>query len=905
MPAKPLHPDVVRRNADKVAEQMGRADQERFERLLGLPVAGDRRFSLAAVLGALFEGMAREAALTALRQFRQRLKAAADEAGVQLALEADGQTRAAPENRWCWFEGEDGRVAAAAGFTRAEVEAGARLRMPQSAVEFTERDADGRLVVPYFVSYAHGDDKLVSDLLERLRIRFKSAKEYRFEQWQDKDIVIGSHWRDEIQSAIARCKVGLLLVSPAFLASTFITEQELPQFVAAKADCPEPLKPALPVELKPLDFSGASDLKGLEEIQVFRHNGKSFQARTTDKVKDEFADALYQAILKALKVHLPPSPPPEPSPRRWDEHLRRHLDYKPEAFVPTQGSCIDMEKFQPDASARGPAPERTDALEYLENWLSNPNAQPYCALLGEYGMGKTTTCKALAAHLLDLREQDPSLPLPIYFDLRLVGDLAKEQPVLERIVEITLARSWLGDATRMGSRLNAKEAIRLVCEEGALAIFDGLDEVLVHLPDAAGRRFARELFRILPPAVARKADEKKRPGRLLLSCRSHYFRTLRDEKTFLTAEGRDGIAADDYRALVLLPFTEEQIREYLQHTLPDDDPERVLDLIRSVHNLSEIAERPYTLSLITQHIPKIERWKLEGRRVSGVMLYREMVLEWLERDAGKHHLTPEHKCELMEQFAAELWRTGDKSWSVAQLEQWLIDYLRKRPEIDAHYTTKDRGLLKEDLRTATFLVREGEDRFRFAHTSLQEYFLACHLQRALLDDQPDAWALPALNRETLDFLGQLLREAGLAQVQIGLRNLRDTYRPQASENALTYALLAMGKGYPHVPLTGVRLEGANLRGLELLGDPDKPKLNLRSAVLRGARIDNSRFHWLDLDNADFAGADLSYTEWQQVRADAVRLVGTKLTGAVFRDCSLEKADASDAQCYRTQWLHCR
>ena len=211
------------------------------------------------------------------------------------------------------------------------------------------------------------------------------------------------------------------------------------------------------------------------------------------------------------------------------------------------------------------------------------------------------------------------------------------------------------------------------------------------------------------------------------------------------------------------------------------DP-RVLDLIRSVHNLSEIVERPYTLSLIAQHIPKIERWKLEGRRVSGVMLYREMVLEWLERDAGKHHLTPEHKCELMEHFAAELWRTGEKSWSVGQLEQWLIDYLRTHPQIDAHYTDKTRDLLKEDLRTATFLVREGDDRFRFAHTSLQEYFLACHLQRALLAGDADTWALPELNRETLDFLGQLLLTDGDDRVLAGLRLLRDAYRQIAAED---------------------------------------------------------------------------------------------------------------------------
>src|SRR6185503_13984548 len=130
--------------------------------------------------------------------------------------------------------------------------------------------------------------------------------------------------------------------------------------------------------------------------------------------------------------------------------------------------------------------------------------------------------------------------------------------------------------------------------------------------------------------------------------RTHYFRTLRDEKTHFTGEDRSPLEARDFRALVLLPFTEKQIEGYLAKNLPGADVPRLLELIRSVHNLPELAERPYTLSLIARHIPDLERWKLEGRKVTGVTLYRHMVLSWLERDDGKHQLLPDHKLRLME-----------------------------------------------------------------------------------------------------------------------------------------------------------------------------------------------------------------------------------------------------------------
>ncbi len=912
-----LSAPAVRSLLETLVKQLGEADQSRINLLLPL-IDEQREIPLDAALTALFPQFSATQAQNHFRQFRQRLRQAAQEAGITFSLEVDSRKRDVVENRRTWFAGESLARQQAEQYSSEEARLQAdEAHVPQDALALTELEKrHGKPLIRYFISYAHADKKFKEDLLKRLQTRLAIAEGYQFEPWQDTDLILGEHWKAEIQQAIKDCHFGLLLVSPEFLASKFISENELPYFLPSDT-APLGWRRAAPVGLEEIFFDGSMHLKGLKELQVFRdEKGRFFGQLGSENTKNSFANQLFQAILSMVKKHIAPVPPEPPSATRRPQDLAEQMgrnicdaDQSLPKWIATEGRGIELDKLSESSRTRAAtaeaAQERLDALQFLQDWASDPKSPPFCALLGEYGMGKTITCKKLVQALLTARRDRPELPLPIYLDLRHLGERAKAAPPLAEIIDCIIRQSWHGGHAQS---LQAADIIRLVQQEGALVVFDGLDEVLVHLTAHVGQQFTRELWRILPPALFAKApttSSASHTGKLLISCRTHYFRTLRDQTTHLTGEGREGIRPQDYRALLLLPFSGSQIEAYLRQILPSRKLDEVLALIRSIHNLPEMAERPYTLSLIAENLHLLEQWRLEGRKVSGATLYRHLIRSWLERDAGKHQLTPDHKQLLMERIAADLWRGGARTWSVTDLEQWLIDFLSAQPRIAAHYTNLHRDVLKEDLRTATFLVREGEDRFRFAHTSLHEFFLASYLAHALREGDLESVALPLPSPETLDFLGQLLLETDDTEPALAtLRTIRRGYRPQASELALQYGLLAGQRGYPAPALTGFDLHGADLRGWRFEGNPAQPPLNLEATQWRAAQLDNTVFRHVSLERADFSQATLAVAEFKQVRAAAARFVDAELTGTVFRDARLPQADFSAARCYRTQWLRC-
>jgi internalin A len=79
-----------------------------------------------------------------------------------------------------------------------------------------------------FISYCHDDKRLLDQLLKHLKPYLRTGA---VSAWSDRQIASGSRWFEEIQTALARTRVAVLLVSPGFLASDFIHEHEMGPFL--------------------------------------------------------------------------------------------------------------------------------------------------------------------------------------------------------------------------------------------------------------------------------------------------------------------------------------------------------------------------------------------------------------------------------------------------------------------------------------------------------------------------------------------------------------------------------------------------------------------------------------------------------------------------------------------------
>lgn len=87
-----------------------------------------------------------------------------------------------------------------------------------------------------FISYSHKDNRWLSRLLVHLQPLERTGL---IDLWADTRIKAGEDWIKQIDPALAKARVAVLLVSADFLASDFIVSKELPTLLqkAKRREC--------------------------------------------------------------------------------------------------------------------------------------------------------------------------------------------------------------------------------------------------------------------------------------------------------------------------------------------------------------------------------------------------------------------------------------------------------------------------------------------------------------------------------------------------------------------------------------------------------------------------------------------------------------------------------------------
>ena len=731
-----------------------------------------------------------------------------------------------------------------------------------------------------------------ADLLERT-IKAGLRDRYRAVFFRTDRVPVGEIIDQNLDKRIEESDLAIVLISNRYLTE----ETEVKRVSAAH---PHPIIVTLE------DIGHGVSVEPLNRLDIV--SGDSFvEAQDAGrKAEQEFANRVFDVITRAITRDQ------EPSPRtcnlRFDEMMAEalsnhgRLELAAEA-VPARAVVGAFEALRGDdaPSLVNRAADTPHAVERLVSWVRglDDERSSLCALLGSLGTGKTTSTVLLTRRLLELRKTGEQVPLPIYFDLRDLSPTTLKDYGLRTLLTQLLANSSL-------STITVDDVLATVQDEQTLVIFDGLDEVIVHLSPGDGQRLTRSLLEVLN-LDDRGSQEENPRTRLLLSCRTQFFRTVEEEFSFFDGQGRENKRGRDYLVLTLLPFDEDQIREYLRRNVPEADTDRLLETIRSVHNLRELASQPVLLNMIREVLLTIDEDLSAGHRVRSVDLYERFADKWLRRDDGKHSLIPEHKIQLMTHLAWEVWRSGSRTWSAHWMEEWMLQFLDTHPNMELHYQGRMPDQWKQDFRTATFLARRGDD-FFFAHSSLLEYFLAIRLTDSLASESEDealeTWDITRPSEETFAFFAELIDRLPLPTQRQRLAQLTHVGRhasPTARTNVFAYTLHALDKEAPHPCPDALNLSGADLRGWSI--GSEKTPLKLAGVSLRGARLDDARVRHARLHGIDATGASMRRTLFEDCTLSDANLEDADLAGTVFRHCDLDGASLDEARRYRTQLLH--
>ncbi|MCP4576001.1 MAG: toll/interleukin-1 receptor domain-containing protein, partial [Deltaproteobacteria bacterium] len=147
-----------------------------------------------------------------------------------------------------------------------------------------------------FISYSHKDENWKNRVTSQLAVLERQGI---LEVWEDRRIRTGKEWRPEIEDALNTCNIAVLLVSPGFLTSGFIMDDEVPCILKRRE---KNLMEVFPVIIKPCPWDSVEWLK---KLQLFPKDGKPLMNMSEGEIENNLV--LLAKNIKRLSRATPPA----------------------------------------------------------------------------------------------------------------------------------------------------------------------------------------------------------------------------------------------------------------------------------------------------------------------------------------------------------------------------------------------------------------------------------------------------------------------------------------------------------------------------------------------------------------------------------------------------------------------
>ncbi len=799
----------------------------------------------------LYPGSELKKAENNIRAFRKRIKTAAELANVDYEIHVSANRKGGNENRKLWISASSLLISSAIDPIRDNSNYDPEEYLENRAVDIHENESNenGKESYTFFISYAHADENQRYNFTKELETNLKDDK-INFAFWKDRDILIGENFETEIEEALNNCDYGLLLISPAFIASDFIKNVEIPTLLE---------KGILPVGLKNTPFADLKNL-GIEKFQVFTYGDAKtmFYEDTGEDTRIPFFNKLKENIIKRISEDKEKIAKKIKAERKVISKLRDCRDFADEVgyrYKHYQYILGEREHFGLKRLVTKDARSRNIVLDEITSWQSDETKPPVFALLGDFGTGKTFTTRMLT----HIAKNNPGIKPVFYCDLRWTPKSSESRiPGLNSILQKTLETAEIADidVNHIKEKFRAGEII---------VIFDGLDEKTVYMTDAEAQHFFNELMTIMP---AKKEERKK--CRLIFTCRSHYFKTVIAQNNFFSGEQRGELGESSFAGMKILMLDEEQIGQYLKKRFPENSRKqsKIKNILKNNESIFDLAKRPYLLSLICDVLPDIR----EDEKLNLAGIYNLFVELWYKRDDTKHQLLTRHKEILLNELAMDMWKEGQRSFSITKLEEWLDNWYLKHEKI--HHLYKDKisnntDFLSDDIRTASFLVRFGESDFRFAHSSLHEFFVARQMVSSLKNNNKKIWQNLEPNLEIMNFFFALW-ESDSESKTLETNLLLWLESPDKQINKILFKIWLK---------------------LEL---PNNHKINLKGSTFNNSYIaGGAQFN--DLSFVNLENVTLGTGEWENINLSSANLTGFKVFDSMLNSIVLDNTSISPGQ----------